>query len=86
MLRSTDLVTKAAPSNRQETKDVSVKFEPEMKRYGAIAASASAFEGMDGSISAQYGWGCGLPGRWHFRRVAKAGDEGVFSMTLRRAG
>jgi hypothetical protein len=40
---------------------------------------------MDGSIPAQYGWGCGLPRHSHFRRVAKAGDEDVRSMTLRRA-
>jgi hypothetical protein len=30
--------------------------------------------------------GCGLLWRSHFRRVAKAGDKDVRSMTLRRAG
>ena len=42
--------------------------------------------GMDTFTHAQYGWRCGLPWRSHFRRVAKAGDEDVRSMTLHRAG
>jgi hypothetical protein len=37
-----------------------------MKKNGAIAASASAFVGMDGSVHAQYGWERGLPWRSHF--------------------
>ena len=41
---------------------------------------------MDAFTHAQYGWGYGLPGRSHFRRVAKAGAEDVRSMTLHRAG
>ncbi|TGQ29610.1 hypothetical protein EN859_032770 [Mesorhizobium sp. M00.F.Ca.ET.216.01.1.1] len=44
---------------RRIAREGSIKFDPEMKKNGAIAASAMSV-GMDGSIHAQYGWGCDL--------------------------
>jgi len=51
-----------------------------MKKNGAIVCPL----GMDAFTRAQYEWGLVCRGA-HIRRAAKAGDEDVRSMTLRRA-
>jgi len=65
VLLSTDPVTTAASAEPPGSEEGSVKFEPEMKKNGTIAASTSAPVGMDEFNHAQYGWEYGLLWRSH---------------------
>jgi len=64
---------------------VKMSTPPGVKQTCLICRTGVCPLGMDAFTRAQYEWMWSARGA-HIRRVAKAGDEGVRSVTLRRAG